>query len=700
MDNICFAFIGIHLLFSFFKFSTAVDAITQAQFISDGRGLTSKDGNFELGFFSPANSSSRFLGIWNRKIPLRTVSWIANVHKPINDSSGILMINGSANAVLLSQNTTVVWSSSSSKQSENPILQLLNSGNLVLRDGKDGNSGIFLWQSFDCPIGTVGLSARRVSLSASADVCDSYGLCGAYGVCTINELQVCKCLKGFKPVSPEKWKERDYTQGCERNKPLKCQENTGFIKYVGLKLPDNKNGWVSQGMDMKECKAKCLSNCSCIAFASSDAKGGSACTIWLSDLIDIRRLLNGGGQDLYVRVPDSELGAKNGVKVKIVVIIVAVVFTVSGLLLAAYYIRKNRKMSKEKMDIYGTTGQNNNGPEEDLELPLFKLSTIASATNNFSFNNKLGQGGFGSVYRGVLMDGQEIAVKRLSPNSGQGPNEFKNEVILIAKLQHRNLVRLLGYCIHGEEKLLIYEYMPNRSLDFYIFDQAQGKLLDWRKRFNIILGVARGLLYLHEDSRLRIIHRDLKPSNVLLDKEMNPKISDFGMARTFGGDQTEGVTRRVVGTFGYMAPEYAIDGQFSVKSDVFSFGILMLEIISGKKNRGFYHHGDNLDLVGYAWKLWEEERSQELVDECFRDSCTLLEVLRCIHVSLLCVQKLPEDRPSMSTLILMLGDEKTLPRPKKPRLFIGKHSSEADSSSIKQEISSTNELTISILDAR
>ncbi|KAH7546568.1 hypothetical protein FEM48_Zijuj01G0214600 [Ziziphus jujuba var. spinosa] len=289
MDNICFAFIGIHLLFSFFKFSTAVDAITQAQFISDGRGLTSKDGNFELGFFSPANSSSRFLGIWNRKIPLRTVSWIANVHKPINDSSGILMINGSANAVLLSQNTTVVWSSSSSKQSENPILQLLNSGNLVLRDGKDGNSGIFLWQSFDCPIGTVGLSARRVSLSASADVCDSYGLCGAYGVCTINELQVCKCLKGFKPVSPEKWKERDYTQGCERNKPLKCQENTGFIKYVGLKLPDNKNGWVSQG-------------------------------------------------------------TKNGVKVKIVVIIVAVVFTVSGLLLAAYYIRKNRKMSKVSKD--------------------------------------------------------------------------------------------------------------------------------------------------------------------------------------------------------------------------------------------------------------------------------------------------------------------------------------------------------------
>ncbi|XP_015897133.3 G-type lectin S-receptor-like serine/threonine-protein kinase At4g27290 isoform X1 [Ziziphus jujuba] len=700
MDNICFVFVGIHLLFSFIKFSTAVDAITQTQFVSDGRSLTSKDGSFELGFFSPANSSSRFLGIWNRKIPLRTVSWVANVHKPINDSSGILMINSTGNAVILSQNTTVVWSTSSSKQAVNPILQLLDSGNLVLRDGEDGNSGTFLWQSFDYTSDTLGLSARWVSVSASEDICDNYGLCGPYGVCTISDPIACKCLKGFKPISPETWEQGEYRQGCERNETLKCQNNNGFIKYVGLKLPDTKNGWVSQGMDMKECKAKCSSNCSCIAFASSDAKEDSACSLWFSDLIDIRRLLNGGGQDLYVRMPASELETNNGVKVKIAAIIIAVVSIVCGLLLSAYYIQRNRKISKEKIDIYGTTGQTNEGQEEDLELPWYNLSTIASATDNFSFNNKLGQGGFGTVYRGALMDGQEIAVKRLSQNSGQGPNEFKNEVILIAKLQHRNLVRLLGYCIQGEEKLLIYEYMPNQSLDFYIFDQAHGKLLDWRKRFNIILGVARGLLYLHEDSRLRIIHRDLKASNVLLDKDMNPKISDFGMARTFGGDQTEGVTRRVAGTLGYMAPEYAIDGQFSVKSDVFSFGILMLEIVSGKKNRGLYRLDDNLNLVGYAWKLWEEERSQELIDECFKDSRNLSEVLRCIHVSLLCVQQLPEDRPSMSTLILMLGDETNLPQPRKPSLLIGKHSSEADSPSIKQETSSTNEFSISLLDGR
>ncbi|XP_068492227.1 cysteine-rich receptor-like protein kinase 10 isoform X2 [Phaseolus vulgaris] len=223
---------------------------------------------------------------------------------------------------------------------------------------------------------------------------------------------------------------------------------------------------------------------------------------------------------------------------------------------------------------------------------------VLQSTDNFSEASKLGEGGFGSVYKGILPDGRQIAVKRLSKFSGQGSEEFNNEVMSIAKLQHRNLVRLFGCCLEENEKILVYEYMPNASLYFHLFDDEKRKQLDWKLRLRIINGIARGLLYLHEDSRLRVIHRDLKASNVLLDHDMNPKISDFGLARAFEIGQNQGNTKRVMGTYGYMAPEYAMQGLFSVKSDVFSFGVLVLETICGRKNNGFYlsKHGQTLLL--------------------------------------------------------------------------------------------------------
>ncbi|KAG5020579.1 hypothetical protein JHK87_016434 [Glycine soja] len=297
------------------------------------------------------------------------------------------------------------------------------------------------------------------------------------------------------------------------------------------------------------------------------------------------------------------------------------------------------------------------------------ITFLTKATRNFSSENKLGEGGFGPVYKGTLIDGKEIAVKRLSKKSVQGLDEFKNEVALIAKLQHRNLVKLLGCCIEGEEKMLIYEYMPNQSLDYFVFDETKRKFLDWGKRFNIIIGIARGLLYLHQDSRLRIIHRDLKTSNILLDENLDPKISDFGLARSFLGDQVEANTNRVAGTYGYMPPEYAARGHFSVKSDVFSYGVIVLEIVSGKKNREFSDPEHYNNLLGHAWRLWTEQRSLDLLDEVLGEPCTPFEVIRCIQVGLLCVQQRPEDRPDMSSVVLMLNCDKELPKPKaKPLL--------------------------------
>ncbi|GMN23583.1 hypothetical protein TIFTF001_043698 [Ficus carica] len=396
----------------------------------------------------------------------------------------------------------------------------------------------------------------RTYTSLPRDECDKFGACGANANCMIDDNPMCRCLRGFKPMSQEKWNSMDW--------------------------------------------AKCLSNCSCTAYANSNISGkGSGCVVWYGDLIDITQFAI-GGQDLFIRMPRSELGKTNN---KITAAIpVAVIGGVLGLLLLVYFIC--RRYSKER------------NQEEDLEVPVLNLSTITTATQNFSLNNKLGEGGFGPVYRGMLEDGKEFAVKRLSISSRQGVNELKNEVKLIAKLQHRNLVKLLGCCIHGEEKLLVYEYMPNKSLDSLIF-------------------------------------------------------------------------------------EYAIHGMFSTKSDVFSFGILILEIVSGKKSRGFQYENHSLTLIGHAWTLHKEGGSFGLIDKHLRESPhNLKQVLRSIHVGLLCVQQYPVDRPCMSSVVVMLGSESELPPPKPPGYFTETASINEDNSSTQHESSSTNDLSITLLEAR
>ncbi|XP_026416308.1 uncharacterized protein LOC113311714 isoform X2 [Papaver somniferum] len=334
---------------------------------------------------------------------------------------------------------------------------------------------------------------------------------------------------------------------------------------------------------------------------------------------------------------------------------------------------------------------------ETQELQIFNYSCLSNATNNFCLENKLGEGGFGPVYKGKLQNEKEIAVKRLSKHSGQGIEEFKNEVVLISKLQHRNLVRLLGCCIRGEEYMLIYEYMPKGSLDTFLFVPSKKAQVDWDKRFNIIGGIARGLLYLHRDSRLRVIHRDLKVSNILLDENMTPKISDFGMARIFGGNQIIAETNRVVGTFGYMSPEYIMGGTFSEKSDVFSFGVLILEIISSKRNNSFYNPEQPSNLLLHTWKLWNEGKWSEVVDEALGDLYSALEVEKCVHIGLLCVQNRAIDRPTMAEVDLMLISETDRPSPKEPPYTFPASSDRSGSDPI---CCSSNNITFTALEGR
>ncbi|KAG8080174.1 hypothetical protein GUJ93_ZPchr0007g3519 [Zizania palustris] len=565
--------------------------------------------------------------------------------------------------------------------------------------------------------------------------CHEYNRCGPNAECAAGDggQAACTCLKGFKPKSEAEYSSRNWTQGCVRSAPLTCsQSNTTaaaaaddvFAELQGVKLPDFAV-WGSAVGDGSSCKQACLGNCSCGAYSYSTG----SCLMWGQELVDIYHFPRGDGYkyNLYVKVPpsvletSSERGRWTTAIVVVVVIVVAIVLVACGLLTwkcrrrikeklkADLPLMMMRSVREAKQDFSGPKQPDHEESDEskNCELPLLAFDVLAVATDHFSDKNKLGEGGFGHVYKGRLPGGEEIAVKRLSRSSGQGLEEFKNEVILIAKLQHRNLVRLLGCCIQCDEKILVYEYMPNKSLDAFLFDPAKRGLLDWKTRFHIIEGIARGLLYLHRDSRLRVVHRDLKASNILLDHDMNPKISDFGMARIFGGDQNQVNTNRVVGTLGYMSPEYAMEGLFSVRSDVYSFGILILEIITGQKNSSFHHMEDSLNIVGYAWQLWNGDKGEQLIDPAIiRGTCPPVrdEALRCVHMALLCVQDHAHDRPDIPYVVLALGsDSSVLPMPRPPTFTLQCTSSSSGTDMYnreKEESFSANDLTVTILQGR
>ncbi|XP_028194660.1 G-type lectin S-receptor-like serine/threonine-protein kinase At4g27290 [Glycine soja] len=806
-------------LFSYMSTTcTSLDSLAVSQSIRDGETLVSAAGIIEAGFFSPGSSTRRYLGIWYRNVSPLTVVWVANRNIPLQNKSGVLKLNEKGILELLDDTNNPIWSSNiSGKAVNNPIANLLDSGNFVVKNGQKTNKDSILWQSFDYPGDTLlegmklgwnletglestvrswksvddpaegeyviridlrgypqiiefkgsdiklragswnGLSTvrypaathlllhkfvfnekevyyeyeiinrsifsvstlppsgngmnfywttqtstRQVISNGEKDLCDIYAYCGGNSICNIDgNIPTCECLRGYVPKSPYHWNKSIWSDGCvPGNKPnSKNSDTDGFLKYSRIKLPDTSSSWYNKTMNLDECQKSCLKNGSCAAYANLDIRdGGSGCLLWFNTLVDLGRFSQ-WGQDFYIRVPASELDHVDHGNFKKTKVEIIVGVTIAGLIITCVCILiiKNSGAARKFYNKHCKNIQR----MEDMDLPSFDFSILANATENFSTENKLGQGGFGPVYKGTMIDGKEIAVKRLSKKSGQGLDEFKNEVALIAKLQHRNLVKLLGCCIKGEEKLLIYEYMPNHSLDYFVFEETKRKFLDWHKCFNIISGIARGLLYLHQDSRLRIIHRDLKTSNILLDANLDPKISDFGLARSFLGDQVEENTNRVAGTYGYMPPEYATRGNFSVKSDVFSYGVIVLEIVSGKRNRDFADSKHYNNLLGHAWTLWTEERALELLDEVLGVQCTPSEVIRCIQVGLLCVQKIPEDRPNMSSVVLMLNGDKLLPKPNVPGFYAEKDvSSEASSSLTNHQLCSVNELSITMLDAR
>ncbi|CAL2253229.1 unnamed protein product [Prunus armeniaca] len=509
----------------------------------------------------------------------------------------------------------------------------------------------------------------------------------------------------------------DTDEGChQRYQSTSCRDpGDRFEMKVGYFVPTSEsskqtNGPLSPTIDANtslgtiDCKASCWKNCDCHGFNSLfDNKTG--CQFWNGNYWEFYEDTTGRtSTNIFVLTESSH---RNGRKWIWIGTAIGAALLVMVLCISSYLLRRKLFSGEtnpmienkllELMESDRSTGDVNglqNDGKLGNNLTGFSYASVVAATTNFSEENKLGQGGFGPVYKGKLVTGREIAVKRLSRCSGQGTLEFKNELILISELQHTNLVQLYGFCIHGEERILIYAYMPNKSLDYFLFDSTRAMLLDWTKRFNIIEGIAQGLLYLHKYSRMRVIHRDLKASNILLDEYMKPKISDFGLARIFTHNELEASTNRVVGTYGYMSPEYAMEGTFSIKSDVYSFGVLMLEIISGRRNSSFYNADRVLNIVGYSWELWKEGRGLELMDPTLKDSCTEDQLLRCFHVGLLCVEENAADRPSMSDVVSMLTAETiSLPLPTRPAFITRRNVIVSDISRRELQIISVNGLS-------
>ncbi|KAK8706109.1 hypothetical protein V6N13_049686 [Hibiscus sabdariffa] len=496
----------------------ASDTISPSESLTDGMTLVSNGGTFALGFFSTGTSENRYLGIWYNNIPMQTVVWVANRVSPINDSTGLLKIETSARIVLQVQNTTAVWSTNTTASARNPVLQLLDSGNLVVRDGEDSNPENYLWQSFDYPTDTmlpgmkIGVDLRtgidrrlsawknwgdpspgdlvygvelegspemvlwkglqkysrsglwtgngfsgapnselswifhykfvwnenevyyiyflknnsvrsRVVLNQTdsarerytwnpvtqtwqqtivipIDYCDRYERCGPNGICDSNNLPAyCQCLIGFMPKWPERWNSSDYSVGCIHSKPLDCQNRDGFIRIRNVKTPDTTNSWVSTSMNLKECRDECLRNCSCMAYTNFDVRrGGSGCVMWFGDLIDVKQLQI-EGQDLYIRVSASEIEVKKKSKVKLAIILATLIAPFLGFLLVFCYICRSRRKLKDQVEDKNLSDKENKDENEDMELAVFEFGTIAQATDSFSFRNKLGEGGFGTVYK-------------------------------------------------------------------------------------------------------------------------------------------------------------------------------------------------------------------------------------------------------------------------------------------------------------
>lgn len=491
--------------------------------------------------------------------------------------------------------------------------------------------------------------------------CEVFAYCGAYAACNQNSRPFCNCLEGFHPGNQNDWDLSDYSGGCVRDSVLECgnsnsSEQNRFRTNSQMSLPENRQtvGTRSEG----ECESACLNNCSCTAYIHEN----NECSLWYNDLINLRQLTtgDGNGRTIRIRLSSSQFSDQNSSKGVLIGSIAGAISVLVFVLILVWVLMNQRRKRIARKNLKLVEGS----------LVAFSYKDLQSATKNFS--NKLGGGGFGSVFKGNLFDSTVIAVKKLESIS-QGEKQFRTEVSTIGAIQHVNLVRLHGFCSDGNQKLLVYEYMPNGSLDSHLFQPESSKnVLDWKTRYQIALGTARGLAYLHEKCRDCIVHCDIKPENILLDSGFCPKVADFGLAKLIGRDFSRVLTT-MRGTRGYLAPEWISGIAITAKADVYSYGMMLFEFVSGRRNSEPAADGDTKyfpkraaavainggDVVG-------------LLDHRLDGAANFEEVMKICKLACWCIQDDEMNRPSMGQVVQILEgllDVNTPPVPRSLQVF-------------------------------
>ncbi|GLJ32956.1 hypothetical protein SUGI_0663640 [Cryptomeria japonica] len=486
------------------------------------------------------------------------------------------------------------------------------------------------------------------------DQCAVYGQCGAYGSCKPNNIEFCSCVEGFTPLNNYTWASQEWWfSGCVRQSPLNCYAKNGstdgFVE-PSVTLPDVDSASSYPATSKKDCQKACLLNCSCTAFSFNPPSG--PCQIWSVDLLNMHKSESKNSSNVFIRVDASALSktdrssSSKRITSSIVLGIVGaatVTLSIFSILMWRWHRQRHWLRSMERC-----------ADSSDPFLRMFSYMELKIATRNFRY--KLGSGGFGTVFKGYLIDDTLVAVKRLE-GSRQDEKQFRAEISSLGNIQHANLVRLRGFCVQGLRRLLIYDYLPNGSLNSLLFTnniKRKQKVLDWTTRFQIALGTARGLLYLHEECRNCIIHCDVKPENILLDNNFSPKLGDFGLAKLVGRDFSRVLTT-TRGTRGYLAPEWISGLPIPPKVDVYSFGMTLLEIISGRRTLDLTVQDSNqYYFPGWVATQIYNGNMINIVEEGIAEERDLEEVRRASIVGLLCIEKDEEVRPSMRQVVLML----------------------------------------------